>query len=1248
MSGALNHILVQAQVSEIFETIEIDELRIPSSNYTLIFPDQEPVAAGLSLVVSSIDQNVVTTTWSAPTTESAGLSAANADLLLDAPATLSTSYSLQFPDSASSSLVGRVLSISAASANHFELEFKDFSSVLDVRITDPDSSNFLKFEAFPNLSSDYAIYLNSDFTAGVDSMLEKIPYVVADDGAGTVTLGLADPFSLYPISFVSLSFEMNPSQTNDASIIFPSFRTLEPPANKLLGCVSQSSVDVQLGYLSSPQTTGLGFGKLLLDYNGNALDLVLPEPFQRNVQTHNAVAIQKHYETAVVQIGSLDEHNHAVASLERSGKIFDADFPATLMAGASAGSGNTTCTLPLYDKTRSKVGDYLVATADDMSGNIELGFDSCPKIIDSVHFATNPPPYTRLATKDNVMSFKLFLPEFSSALQVNELRAQALRISENSSQEARLSYLDGGFVFSTTYERSVRLLMPGDYAANNSSPYTLTLPALDSALGSSNGYAGQILSVVSSSPTSIELALVTLSQFSQIKSLGLSADSGATVTTLLPGDGAATNLLLRLPSSGDFGDVLGISLVTVGATTTIADLEFVPPLTLLSNTGVAASLRAKQTQSDSYDLVLPSLYAGRVERSLLVSSSGALELEVPRRIEFRQASANSLDSQYIRLALPASLASSYSLEFPDLSSADETGKILAVASTSSAATVPLEFIAAGLVRGASSSVLVRAPSGLASSVRARLPSKGAETAGQVLSSSFSDGVHTLSFVDLLALPISDQASSAHTCSLRTRAKSSELDYDMLLRAPVDAAFPQRRAVVQPGASVISVRLLSTSNVAGTYTATGAGVGDTLSGTGALTVDSLVVSVVGQHVLLNGQTSSLENGIYTLTAASPFVLTRHALFDRHDRIVPGVLAAVTDGTHAGETLICDIVPFRRVGRGIVRSRDQNIESEQDCRFITDGAPVANQLLLVQGATLRVTAVLSETAVGVFPTPPQIEDARYLLGFRTGVDPVSFRAHDDAVGSRTRVDIEFGDAVFDRIEVGSSLILQARQEASQQQILLPDFVEIGKCVSASVSGSVVTLGAEAPAEMMSVAGSVTLVSLPGSGVNTIGKILSDTSGMAFAIAFDGLSATSTAPAPFSLVSAAYGTLGSTSEYVLRCERDGLYALALSIGVVIESVNSPIDHGRGTVALSLKRTDNTFANAATASTDQEIEFEDSRVLSGGVGASTELVHVFIVETTATTELRLEIRHTHANPADVNGVFSVGKASLLIQSVE
>ena len=91
-----------------------------------------------------------------------------------------------------------------------------------------------------------------------------------------------------------------------------------------------------------------------------------------------------------------------------------------------------------------------------------------------------------------------------------------------------------------------------------------------------------------------------------------------------------------------------------------------------------------------------------------------------------------------------------------------------------------------------------------------------------------------------------------------------------------------------------VRVAATTNQAGTYSALVL----TLGVNGVLSIDGVTLAA-GNRVLLAGQTTATENGIYTVTDAggvsAPAVLTRAEDFNASEKILSGVRINVDAGT-----------------------------------------------------------------------------------------------------------------------------------------------------------------------------------------------------------------------------------------------------------------------------------------------------------------------------------------------------------------
>jgi hypothetical protein len=105
------------------------------------------------------------------------------------------------------------------------------------------------------------------------------------------------------------------------------------------------------------------------------------------------------------------------------------------------------------------------------------------------------------------------------------------------------------------------------------------------------------------------------------------------------------------------------------------------------------------------------------------------------------------------------------------------------------------------------------------------------------------------------------------------------------------------ATVNPGTSVYAA---TTTNIPGTYTIVGAGVGDTFltTATGSFTLDG-TTPAVGSRILFKNQSTTLQNGVYTLTTNGTGItgtlFTRALDYDTANNVNSTGVIAVVNGT-----------------------------------------------------------------------------------------------------------------------------------------------------------------------------------------------------------------------------------------------------------------------------------------------------------------------------------------------------------------
>lgn len=112
---------------------------------------------------------------------------------------------------------------------------------------------------------------------------------------------------------------------------------------------------------------------------------------------------------------------------------------------------------------------------------------------------------------------------------------------------------------------------------------------------------------------------------------------------------------------------------------------------------------------------------------------------------------------------------------------------------------------------------------------------------------------------------------------------------------------------------------TTANLTATYANGAAGIGATLTNAGAFAVFSIdgVSPAVGERVLIKDQSSTLENGIYTVTTAGDavsvnWVLTRATDYNQPSQIQPGDLVVVNNGTTNATTSWIETASVSAVG------------------------------------------------------------------------------------------------------------------------------------------------------------------------------------------------------------------------------------------------------------------------------------------------------------------------------------------------
>lgn len=189
--------------------------------------------------------------------------------------------------------------------------------------------------------------------------------------------------------------------------------------------------------------------------------------------------------------------------------------------------------------------------------------------------------------------------------------------------------------------------------------------------------------------------------------------------------------------------------------------------------------------------------------------------------------------------------------------------------------------------------------------------------------------------------------------------------------PLQAASKGYVDSVASGLSVVlACRVATTANLSATYANGAAGVGATLTNNGAmaaLTIDS-VLTVVNDRVLVKNQTTTFQNGIYTVTTvgsgAVNWVLTRATDYDTAAEILPGTLVSINEGTTQSGTAWIETATVTTVGTDpVLFSQFAAIQVGTGLTLTGNTISLTIPVLVTSGGTGSTTAAGARTNLGL---------------------------------------------------------------------------------------------------------------------------------------------------------------------------------------------------------------------------------------------------------------------------------------------
>ncbi len=683
--------------------IETDSIEI-NDKYILNFPTAKPATAGLSLTIQSIQNDIVQLQWSLSSSSSTGLKQGNNSIVFKAVDSLSSSYNLRFPDyNGSTNTQDTVLIVTADDgAGNIDLGFQNLRFGTVPTMT---AANTLKTLT---LVSEHVGMGDIKLTFPTTSVAEAASsmFAVFNSNAGLTTLAssatdtdivfdFAIPSTVAtPKIFNTLGSKMTFSvgrSSKDLNIRMPSYDGSNYTGEALqVASYSTGSVDeIEYGFsrdffgLSSIKIGNMtlhGPDEIATDH-GHELTISLPDTLADcttanekvlSVASYSRVGGQPH-----VQLGFSDP-----LQLKNNSNIFTFRFVA---APSLAKSFNFL--FPSLSTALSQVGSSLSVFTDEFTRslpNTRIAFDRKPRIGNEDNSNDSK---VRLRTANNALDYSIFLPNHDPAVDVTN---KALRVVSNSFNTVTLDFLEKNVIIDSSGLEIIKIDTPAAQTAH----YELILPEFLQSIQAS--YAGKIVKVKNSSPSSISLEFGDVDAFSNLQQISLVHEASSYLTTLTVSASASTNLEITLPAADSTSPLRSIlsnsKEKNIGENK--AKLKFRTGGALPSRTYEEfTTFVANPSQTADAVLLMPSVAVKKGFSLLLrdynADGSANLEFEHPNSLVLPSASS----ANKCTVSAPA-LSSSYSLRLPTYSDSlkgEYVGRAIRVISQASSA-VETEFV----------------------------------------------------------------------------------------------------------------------------------------------------------------------------------------------------------------------------------------------------------------------------------------------------------------------------------------------------------------------------------------------------------------------------------------------------------------------------------------------------------------------------------------------------------------------------
>lgn len=872
-NGVIVHKLLAVDHLDV-QTLGIATINITNGQYDVDLPSVKPHTTNISLVVKSIESSLIALDWDLAASNSTTISSTSGKhIQLAAPSALSSSYQLVIPSyDAITDYTDRVVSVQSSSTDQVHLNFEDYNMVADPAVP-MQNGNAFKFVT-TRASSDDVELVFPNYTSGID----VTGFALAVDSVSTVaanhvTLSLS--FMQLQNKPILMSPEKNEVRLLDPVSIATSSSTYQLPAiktdtdymnNLLLNDIDDTVGGVILNFDDS---------KLIATYmsfHPTKIVSASTKGIQNTMHMPQSIGDDTLHIGKILAVSSASASTYKLAYVDPGRVTSTTGHTVNIDAASNAIQHNLL--FPAYN-TPSVSRHVAVASDSGSQRSVQLHFAPHLSVHDSESLNEST---TRIRSRSNDTEYTLFLPGNKQSTSFDSsFYSHVIGVANVTSSTIELAYLDPWLVNNT------QIQMPD--GSNNS--YVLQLPGIDSSQNV-NHYAGRVLQVVNKNNITLTTSFNKLDTFSNIEKLDLVNAAGHGPDIKGASSGSSYSFLLPNSIDAAVGKIIAIQSISTVSELTYTTSFAEPGMLRASQTGHVLQFVAPPSLAENFQLELPQNLSNVKVGQALTFKDNKLKFSYAASVKFAS------DSKKHVTIKTNNVEAAVSLVLPMYNgilnqNVGDTFSVHSHTPSPSESTLNLTFEKSLAIYSQKNEQKIEksqhftsleTASTQASDTCFTLPPTGGS--GFVVVASQADYFNNadaanvlLDFNETLDALISDNAGNTiHFRGASSYTQTHELALPVFSRE-VHASMANVAAIVDARGVTETVRCAQTTVFHGitTYSAnTSDGENHQLVVNPSQNIDG-VTPLVGEAVLVAGQTNEAENGIYTVVASSTVMTLR---------------------------------------------------------------------------------------------------------------------------------------------------------------------------------------------------------------------------------------------------------------------------------------------------------------------------------------------------------------------------------------